>query len=445
MRVLDEGMTAAADERRRIPGTWWGLALAQALIALAAALTLPTLVADRARVPVAGPTTTSTTAASTVPGPSEAELTRLFKARAAALLARDRPAYLKLTVAKSKAAGAAATFFANIRAVPLSAYGEEPDVKTIRAVPGGRGHRLEVVRTYRLRGFDAGDVRQRRLVTVEPRGTSWRITNDVRAKGERRELWEAGPVVVERGAASLVLAHPADKWRLPAYARHADAAVAAVTDVWGTDWSRKAVVVVPASAKELGGVLGSTLDYSKIAALATAELLDDGGRRTSMADRVVINPATFGQLTSQGQRIVMTHEVTHVATRVATGRTAPMWVVEGFADYVAYRNEGLSARVIARDLVPMVQRGAVPATLPKDRDFEPDAPALAAAYEQAWLACRHIAERTSEADLIAFYRAVGAARGDARAVVDEQFTAVLGTTTASFTRSWRRYVESELT
>jgi hypothetical protein len=264
----------------------------------------------------------------------------------------------------------------------------------------------------------------------------------VPADGARRELWESGPVVVARGASSLVLAHPADKPRLAAYAAIADSAVREVTRVWGSGWDKRVVLIVPSTGEELGGVLDSQADYSQIAALATADVVDSGGLREALAERVVLNPGTFNRLTALGQRIVLTHEVTHVASRLDTGAASPSWLVEGLADYVAYRDAGVSTRVAARDLVSAAQRGTLPSALPADTDFDPTAHDLTASYESSWLACRLIAQRTGEAKLLAFYRAVGADHGAQADVVRRQMAAVLGTTPESFTAAWRQYVAS---
>ncbi|MDQ1702030.1 MAG: hypothetical protein QOF57_1282 [Frankiaceae bacterium] len=443
-------MPTSARDRRvpAVPRTWWALALVQVLVLVASALAIPGL---RSAAPVARSThAASTPAASTRPAaratpPDKASIVdavnRALAARDRALVSRNRAAYLAAAKPWSAALRAAAALFTNIAQVPLSEWVEAVDASSLTPVAGSAvTYTVDVVRRYRIKGFDPGGVPQRRRLTVARSGATWTVVTDTPAAGERRELWESGPVVVRRGTASIVLAHPGDESRLARYAAIADAAVRNVSSVWGDDWSRHVVVVVPSTTVELGRLLDSAADYAQIAALATADVVDTGGLRTALADRVVINPGTFGRLTDLGQRIVMTHEVTHVASRLATGKSSPSWLVEGFADYVAYRTNKVPTSVAARDLTAAVRRRPLPAALPSDSQFDPAAADLGATYELAWLACRFIAERTGQAKLLEFYKAVGAATGPEDEAVRRAFAGVLDSTPETFATSWRSYV-----
>ena len=59
--------------------------------------------------------------------------------------------------------------------------------------------------------------------------------------------WDFGPMAVVRGRSSLVLGPAALATQLPGIAAQVDAAIPAVTAVWGTSWTRRvAVEVAPA-------------------------------------------------------------------------------------------------------------------------------------------------------------------------------------------------------
>jgi hypothetical protein len=137
--------------------------------------------------------------------------------------------------------------------------------------------------------------------------------------------------------------------------------------------------------------------------------------------------------------VVLTHETTHVATRLSTTASTPLWLSEGVADWVAYRDSGRTAREIAPELAADVKAGRPPAALPTAADFRSGAKDLAQAYEGGWLACRLIADQWSPQTLTAFYRAV--ARGG---TLDAHLRAALGIGSAQFTARWRSYVEQEL-
>ena len=438
--------SGAARPHRRVPGAWWALAGAQLLVVIGGAAALPGLVHAHpaAPVPVVTPAVALPSPTADTAGIAAGVQTALH-IRDAALLSHNRAGYLAATRPQSAAAAVASALVTNIARVPLSEWRETvdpPSVTRVAALP--ETFTMNVVRRYRIKGFDPGGLAQRRQLTVARAGKSWVVVSDDPASGVRRELWDTGPVLVRRGTVSLVLAHPADSLHLARYAEIADAAVGNVTAVWGDSWSRHVVVIVPSTAAELGLVLNSGTDYGQIAALATADVVDTGGARTALADRVVINPSNFGRLSVMGQRIVMTHEVTHIASRKATGKASPLWLVEGLADYVAYRHSGVPTRIAARDLTPAVRRAPLPTTLPAEADFSPTAPHLGAAYELSWLACRFIAERTGEAKLLAFYKAVGADTGTRDDVVRRQFLAVLSSTPETFAASWRAYVTAEV-
>ncbi|NEE06242.1 hypothetical protein G3M58_07310, partial [Streptomyces sp. SID7499] len=85
------------------------------------------------------------------------------------------------------------------------------------------------------------------------------------------------------------------------------------------------------------------------------------GKRPAIADRVIVNPQAYATLGSFGQRIVLTHETTHVATRTSTSTATPVWLSEGFADWTAYRGEDRAADTIAPELAEAVRSGRTPA------------------------------------------------------------------------------------
>ncbi|MDF2708230.1 MAG: hypothetical protein K0R62_3882 [Nonomuraea muscovyensis] len=180
------------------------------------------------------------------------------------------------------------------------------------------------------------------------------------------------------------------------------------------------VVLVPASAAESARLAG-TGPLDGLAAVA------DGCR-------VIVVPGGFDRLTPTGRDVVLAHELTHVAA--GTGGL-PVWLYEGFADYVAYRDAGLAVPVAAAELAAEVRSGREPRELPGPAAFAPGAARLAAAYQEAWLACRFIAERSGEVRLVSLYR-------EARAVGAERALSALGLPVATLTALWRTYVRDEL-
>ena len=374
-------------------------------------------------------------------------ITAVLARQSAAFLHRDRSGFAATldpgATAFRKARLAA---FSNTAGVPFASWFYDVDAADVAAAtPAGSG-RLTVAVTlhYALRGFDRKPTALPAVLTFTPRGRGWLVAGDGASVGSThtaRDIWDFGPVTVVRGAHSLVLAHPGSTAIAHTLAGTADAAVPRVTAFWGTGWARSVVVLVPSTQAELGSIVGTTRDLSQIAALATAEV---GGSSGAVGDRVAINPATFSTLGALGRRVVMTHEITHVATRSMTTANSPTWLVEGIADYVGFKGTTTSVRFDAAELGRRVDSGWLPTALPAAGDFARAGTMLPLQYEQSWLACKFIVSRTSEASLIAFYRAVGTAKGTPAQALKTAFAAVLHTNQATFTRSWRVYVGSSL-
>lgn len=370
----------------------------------------------------------------------------LLARQASAVLHHDRTAFLAGVDPRStRFLARQRQVFADLADVPLAAWSYT--LVRVGAFPlppaadaGGRRTAAQVELRYRLRGYDTEPVVSTAYLTLAERDGRWYVAgDDDGAPSGRRtavQLWDQGPVRVVRGTHSLVLgtAAAAD---LRGYADDADRAVPAVTRAWGSGWPGKVVVEVPSSLDRMAALLDAKADdYRGIAAVTTGEL---GRNAHAPADRVIVNPEAFGELSAFGRQVVLTHETTHVATRLATNAHTPLWLSEGIADWVAYRGSGRSARQIAPELAADVAAGRVPEALPTDADFRSTAGGLAQAYEGGWLACRMIADEWSPQALTGFYRAV--AEGG---TLDARLRASLGVGTAAFTARWRAYVRGEL-
>ncbi|MFJ9718275.1 hypothetical protein ACIRPQ_20390 [Streptomyces sp. NPDC101213] len=359
------------------------------------------------------------------------EVQRVLDRRAAAVLAHDAAAY----AATGDPAG-----YARLRAVPLAAWSYR--VTAVR--PGGEGAEADAELSYRVEGHDRGPVTvARALRLTHDAAGRWNVAAEEPARGSGRQLWDQGTVMVVRGAHSLVLGVGRSGEQLRTFADLADRAVPAVSRAWGTDWARRVVVLVPKSLDGMAALLGSPASsYRGIAAVTTGET---GGGADAPADRVVVNPDAFGMLGPVGRQVVFTHETTHVATRADTNAATPLWLSEGYADWVGYRGTGRTPEEAAPELQKAVRGDGPPDGLPSDGDFgfAGDAARLARAYEGGWTACRMIAERWGERELHAFYRAVGE-HGERPGAVEEAMESVLGTTLEDFTAQWRRYLHDEL-
>jgi hypothetical protein len=415
--------------------------------------------------------------------PDQQAVDAILAGRARAVHDRDRTAFLA-TVASATPDFQAAQrrLFDNLADLPLAGWRQQLETPEPVAADAS-GSTLRLTLRYRLRGFDQGDVAHTQYLRFARLGAGWVIVGDGAPQGLRDspEIWDAGRLTVVRGRRSLVIGnHPAAAGTaaqdatqddtqddtLREIARRLDAAVPAVTGVVGTDWHRTAVALVPADQRQAAELIGGGQGMDKIAALATTtDTTAPGGTpggtggspggppggspggspgggapagRRGGEDRIVIAPGTFARLSALGRDVVLTHELTHVATGGARDGRTPIWLIEGLADYVGYKSVRVTVRSAARELRGEVSRGRLPDRLPGRADFGAESDRLAQTYEEAWLACRLVAERYGEADLLRLYRAAGERPETA-------FQHVLGIDERDFTAMWRGYLRETLT
>ena len=284
----------------------------------------------------------------------------------------------------------------------------------------------EVLVRWRLQADGAAASRTRVPVTFRRVGGTTRFGGLRASQRQAVPLWMLGPVSVARTPRSLVVsAVPGAAGRLSPLADRAVLDVRRVLHIW----PGRVVVEVPRDQRQLDRVLGSAAGtYAGIAAVTSTS---DGSGDRSAPEHVFVNPRVFDPLGPRASQIVMSHEATHVAVRAAVS-SMPVWLVEGFADYVALARTDLPVNRLANQALNRVRRTGPPAGLPTRGDFGPHSRRLGASYESAWLACRLIAGTYGERRLVAFYRA-----SDRSGATAEAFRSVLGTDQRAFTRAWR--------
>jgi hypothetical protein len=410
----------------------------------------------------------------------------LLDARAAAVVAGRRTGWLAPLL---PAAGAFRTrqaqVFDRIRQLPVERWSYRVQGTTAlradrAASLGAEAFVAQVLLSYRLAG-DTRDVERRQYLTVARTvtrtgagtetggGAGWALADDVDGPTEPA-LWDIADLTVAHGRRSLVIGLGHGR-RVGAQvrqtAREADVSAAGVDAVWGAGWPRTVVLVVPQTLEQMAEVLGRTdatgrpmtAGLDQVAAVTSGELTRCCNGSSGVADRVVVNPVPFARLSAIGRRVVLTHELTHVATRAAARITPPLWVEEGFANYVGYRRSGLAPALIAVDLAPLVRNGTAEPRLPSSAAFDPAGGRIAPAYADSWLAFDLMA-RTDPDRAAAFFRVAAGlparpATGGAGAqsppapgvsgpasskqALAAAFSQVLGTDQARFEATWRRH------
>lgn len=402
-------------------------------------------------------TASSRPVAGALAAPGTATVNSLLRRRSHAVLTHDRAAFLATVDPSGQAFRAGQeVLFDNLTRVPFSVWKESlADRRPAVAADDGWTARLRL--TYRIRGFDRHELVYTEYLTFDQGpGKGWVVSGDGAAHGLRDDpqIWSGGSLNVVRGRHSLVLAESgavagqdaaARTADLRDIARRLDAGVGIVSGVVGDRWARHVVALVPATEQKAEDLVGDVRNLDDIAALA-AITGDEGGKGTG-EDRVVIAPTAFGRLTTLGRHVVLTHELVHVAMGGARDGRTPMWLIEGMADYVGYKNAGVTTKAAGRELANLIASGDMPSAPPGRTEFGGSGDRLSAAYEEAWLACRMVARRYGEDTLVRLYRTAGnepGEAGDPRAE-DRALRSVLGIDAAHFDEQWRAYIRQELT
>jgi hypothetical protein len=319
--------------------------------------------------------------------------------------------------------------FTSLTRLPLSTY----SMRYIGEVSHREGTWVaDVAVQWGLRGVDRRAVTNEIEVTFtdEGPGDGASVVSMEAGSREQAPVWLLGRLEAQRVGPALVLS-----LQPPLTEGVADQTRRAVRDVRRvlTGWDGGLVVVLPETTAQLEELLAADEGaYDSIAAVTASA---DGRSDPTAPVRVVLNPPVFLGLGPIAGQVVLSHEATHAATG-ATYRDMPLWLVEGFGDYVALAGEPVPLETAAGQALETVREEGPPDELPTEGDFSTEAHGLGASYEAAWLACRLIAQEYGHDSLLRFYRVVSRT-GD----VDTAFERVLGTTEDDFTEEWQDYLE----
>lgn len=206
-----------------------------------------------------------------------------------------------------------------------------------------------------------------------------------------------------------------------------DRAVASVERFWGTDWPSEVVVVATGSPAQFAAEahLDPAIRWEDIAAVTVADRVDVPARQ-AFGQRIVLAPGA-GTMSEPALQLVLTHELFHLAARADTALTAPQWLTEGVADFVA------------RPVAPLPPDAAADISLPDDAQLAAFGPVRSAAYDRAWWFARFVAEEFGIDGLRRLYRdACGSGHPDFPTAVRR----ALGIDTTELRTRWARWLSA---
>jgi hypothetical protein len=350
----------------------------------------------------------------------------ILKHRAAAVLAHDQRAWLAdVDPLSARFQRQQHTVFANLKQVDFASWRYEVVNSEFSAPHLARKYDAPYILKplllhYAIKGYDLGPVARPQVLTFVRRGDRWYLASDSDVDADlpvsgHADPWDRRAMVSVEGENVLLLADAQDKDRLGALVSAGDAAVARVAKMWPDGWRRKIVIVAvrdPLLIETYFPPLsGSSSEVSAIAAPSydgvagwtpTNSTPYDARSDAQPRSRIILNPRYFNPHDS-GNANLLTHEITHVATQAQTGAGAPTWLVEGAAEYTAYRELWPFPITLPATLAAQVTKGSV--YLPTYTFYEHD---VSANYLAGLLACAYVAHHYGEATLRRYYSRLAA-------------------------------------
>jgi hypothetical protein len=433
---------------RRRARAGWVVAVVVALAAVLAAGVLalrPTaLRVQPARQPAAAPRQAASAPATADP---RAAVPKLLADRARAILRGDRAAFLA-TVDRRRAGWyrSQAALFARLRTVPFSAVDYRvtdqrnwASATLRRRYAPDRVYLPRLQLRYRFRGQDASPVLGEQSYAFVLTRAGWRIAGQGAARRDDVQIWDAGTVRTRRTDRTLVVYHPGGETLAGRLLAAAERGYGEVAATWTGRWERKVVILVPRDQSEAERLVG-VRDLSPVAALSASSVESGPGGRV-LGNRIVVNSTVLTPYRDLDLQNVVTHEMTHVATR--TIDDVPLFLVEGFADYTAlrpFRRYPLTATRLA--LAAQVRAGRFDGRLPTARDLR--GRDGQGAYDEASTFCLWVVERYGEDRLRALYRAFAGSGPGTADELDRGFREVLGMSVRTAEARWAAWVRARL-
>jgi hypothetical protein len=290
---------------------------------------------------------------------------------------------------------------------------------------------------HRIEGVDTKPVATPWLPVFGYANGRWVIAGDGSGKdlptGTAGQPWDAsGAISILRDdrVVAVLSADEADRGR--ALLQLAEAGLKRVAEVRPSGWDGKVLLTAVTDKQIFDTYFAESQDrVAQVAAIAVPyynQVAEWANQPAYSTTRVVFNPTELSAPTEELAHD-LTHEFTHAAMGPVTGPHTPRWVVEGFAEYVAYKDGKVNAAGIRQAIGDLVV-----SSFPTDSQFY-DEPRN---YITGWLACRMIAETYGQAKLIAFYEAF-----QRMSQVDSAAREVLGIGQDQLERQWRDYVAKQ--
>lgn len=264
--------------------------------------------------------------------PSDADaLEALLARRGAALTKRDAGALARTTV-PGRLRAADRLRLSRLRGLRLTSVRYVPTDVTFDR----RRARIVVLESYRVAGVRGSLFSVRRTYQAARGRHGWRLTTE--RLGAERQPWELAPLQEVRGPRFVVLA-PADlDIRAQGLEPALERAYAAVRRAGVGRAAQRYLAVVARDVPEARRLATHISGLESLVAVADTDVREEGLAQrpaTIVSSRLVLIWPTYLRLDSDGQAMILEHELTHLVSAPITSGRTPAWLLEGLALYVS--------------------------------------------------------------------------------------------------------------
>ncbi|GAA1659560.1 hypothetical protein GCM10009744_61150 [Kribbella alba] len=341
------------------------------------------------------------------------EVNVLLVQRSNAVLHGDMKSFLAaVDPAQSTLVARQRTLFVNLRKFDFASLryslADERKTAALTEKYGPTTFSTRLMMRYQLTGLDASPVQTDLGYAFVKRDGRWIIVADNAIDGTlsrdgHRQPWDFKEIAVVRRGKVVVVVDKSEVALGNKIAQSSEGAIAAVRRHWPRPWSGAVMVVAVPEARVMATVWSTgTGTGTGWTVAAKAVTLYDGeplATKTTppVGSRIVVNPSVRKNLDQD----LLVHEMTHVAT-VPIGYLAPVWLVEGIAEYVRCHAIEDDPHWTVDPYRKAVRTKYLPSlkVLPGQKEFDVDGDK---SYGQSWWATEYVASKVGVKGMASLY------------------------------------------
>jgi hypothetical protein len=271
---------------------------------------------------------------------------------------------------------------------------------------GDTAFSTRVMMRYQITGLDPRPVQTDLGYTFVPRGGAWVLVDDsgnddLLTEAGHRQAWDFEEVALVRRGKVVVVVDKREAALGTKIGLAAEKAVKSVRKHWKRPWNGAVLVVAMPQVRVMstlwtaGSGDGWTIAAKAVTLFEGEQMGKPVGR--PIGSRIVVNP----ELRKRLDKDLLVHEMTHVAT-ATLGTNAPIWAVEGMAEYVRCRSIEDDPHWSVDPYRKRVRTKYLPKlkSLPTTATFDGDADL---AYGTSWWIVEYLADKLGEKKLATLY------------------------------------------